>query len=106
VSSGSRSVEPHIYYYYYYYYYDPRADLDDVEIRKFLTLPGVLPTSYPMGSGALSPGVKRPGREADHSPPANAEDKKTWIYISTPPYAFMAWYLISSAQGQLYLLLY
>jgi hypothetical protein len=25
--------------------------------------------SYPMGTGALSPGVKRPGREVDHSPP-------------------------------------
>jgi hypothetical protein len=25
--------------------------------------------------GALSPGVKRPGREADHSPPSNAEVK-------------------------------
>jgi hypothetical protein len=41
--------------------------------------------------GALSPGVKRPGREADHSPPASAEVKKT----STPPYAFMAWCLIN-----------
>jgi hypothetical protein len=40
--------------------------------------------------GALSPGVKRPGREADHSPPASAEVKKMWIYTSTPPYAFMA----------------
>jgi hypothetical protein len=40
--------------------------------------------------GALSRGVKRPGREADHSPPASAEVKKTWIYTSTPPYAFMA----------------
>jgi hypothetical protein len=28
-------------------------------------------------------------READHSPPASAEIKKIWIYISTPPYAFM-----------------
>jgi hypothetical protein len=27
-----------------------------------------------------------------------------WIYTSTPPYAFMAQYLISSARGQLYLL--
>jgi hypothetical protein len=27
-------------------------------------------------SGAFSPGVKRPGREADHSPPASAEVKK------------------------------
>jgi hypothetical protein len=39
---------------------------------------------------ALSPGVKRPGREADHSPPTSAEVKKTWIYTSTPPYAFIA----------------
>jgi hypothetical protein len=39
--------------------------------------------------GALSTGVKRQGREADHSPPASDEVKKMWIYISTPPYAFM-----------------
>jgi hypothetical protein len=26
-------------------------------------------TSYPKGTGALSPGVKRPGLEADYSPP-------------------------------------
>jgi hypothetical protein len=45
--------------------------------------------------GALSPEVKRPGREADHSHPASAEVKKTWIYKSTPPYAFMAECLIS-----------
>jgi hypothetical protein len=30
------------------------------------------------------------GREADHSPPTNAEVKKTWVYTSTRPYAFMA----------------
>jgi hypothetical protein len=35
-------------------------------------------------------GVKRPGREADHSPPTSAEVKKMWIYTSTPPYVFMA----------------
>jgi hypothetical protein len=40
--------------------------------------------------GVLSLGVKRPGRESDHSPPANAEVKKMWIYTSNPPYAFMA----------------
>jgi hypothetical protein len=39
---------------------------------------------------ALSPTVKRPGLEADNSPPASAEAKKMWIYTSTPPYAFMA----------------
>jgi hypothetical protein len=50
-------------------------DLLDV----FQTGSGVHPTSYPMGTGALSPGVKRLGREADQSPPASAEVKKMWI---------------------------
>jgi hypothetical protein len=36
------------------------------------------------------PGVKRQGRETDHSPPTSAEVKKMWIYTSTPPYVFMA----------------
>jgi hypothetical protein len=35
--------------------------------------------------GALSPAVKQPGREADHSPPASAEVKKMCVYTSTPP---------------------
>jgi hypothetical protein len=39
--------------------------------------------------GALYPGVKSPGREADYLPPASAEVKKMWIYTATPPYAFM-----------------
>jgi hypothetical protein len=38
--------------------------------------------------GAVSPGVKRPRHEADHSPPASAEVKKMWIYTSTILYAF------------------
>jgi hypothetical protein len=40
-------------------------------------------------AGAFSPGIKRPGREADHSPTTSAEVKKIWIYTSTPPYALM-----------------
>jgi hypothetical protein len=40
--------------------------------------------------GALSPGIRRSVREADHSPPASAEVKKMWIYTITPPYSFMA----------------
>jgi hypothetical protein len=50
------------------------------------------PTQPPIKwvSGTLSPGLKRPGLEADHSPPTIAEVKKTWIYTSAPPYAFMA----------------
>jgi hypothetical protein len=51
---------------------------------------GVHPTSYKMGTGSSSPGLKRQGREADHSPPTSAEVKKMWIYTSTPPYVFMA----------------
>jgi hypothetical protein len=49
---------------------------------------------------ALSQGVKRPGREADHSSPASAEVKKIWVYTSTPPDAFMGKCFISEAQGQ------
>jgi hypothetical protein len=48
----------------------------------------VFSTSYSMGPGVFSPGVKRPGREAVHLPPASAEVKKIWICTSTSPYAF------------------
>jgi hypothetical protein len=50
------------------------------------------PTQPPIqwALGALLPDVKQPGREADHSPPTSAEVKKTWIYTSNFPYAFMA----------------
>jgi hypothetical protein len=37
---------------------------------------GAHPASYPMGTRGYFPGVKRPGREADHSPPPNAEVKE------------------------------
>jgi hypothetical protein len=30
-------------------------------------------------------GVKRPGHEADHSPPSSAEVKNAWSYTSAPP---------------------
>jgi hypothetical protein len=35
-------------------------------------------------------GVKRQGREADHSPPSSAEVKKSGAILSLPPYVFMA----------------
>jgi hypothetical protein len=44
--------------------------------------------------GALSLWVKKPEREADHSPPSSAEVKNTWSYTSTPPYAFTDWCLV------------
>jgi hypothetical protein len=43
---------------------------------------------------ALSPAVKQPGREADHSPSSSAEVKKVWRYTSTPQSIFMAWCLV------------
>jgi hypothetical protein len=52
---------------------------------------GAHPASYPMGTrGSLSLGVKRPGREADHSSPSSAEVKE-WVELylhssNTPPW--------------------
>jgi hypothetical protein len=44
------------------------------------------PTSYPMGArGSFLEGVKRPGREADHSPPSSAEVKEcVELYLQSP----------------------
>jgi hypothetical protein len=36
---------------------------------------GIQPASYGTGTGGDSPWIKRPGREADHSPLSNAEVK-------------------------------
>jgi hypothetical protein len=36
----------------------------------------VHPASYPVGIRGSFPGVKRPGREANHSPPSSAEVKE------------------------------
>jgi hypothetical protein len=48
--------------------------------------PALEPTQPPIQlvQGALSLGVKRPGREVDHSPPSSAEVKNAWSYTSTP----------------------
>jgi hypothetical protein len=51
---------------------------------------GTTQTHIQWAPGALPTGVKRPGREADHSPPTSAEITKMWIYTSTPAYVFMA----------------
>jgi hypothetical protein len=47
--------------------------------------PNLLSNGY---EGLFSQGVKRRGREADHSPQTSAEVKKMWIYTSTPPILF------------------
>jgi hypothetical protein len=47
------------------------------------------PSLLSNGYRELSVGVKRPGREADHSPLTTADVKNTWIYTSTSPYVLM-----------------
>jgi hypothetical protein len=62
-----------------------------------------------MGTRGSFLGVKRPGREADYSPPFSAEVKECLeLYISSlPQYAFIVWCSVKEkAQGQFYLLLY
>jgi hypothetical protein len=65
-----------------------------VGLRIFSTSsrPAMRPTQPPIQwiPAALSPGVKRQGREADDSPPTSDEVKKMWIHTSIPPYAFIA----------------
>jgi hypothetical protein len=49
--------------------------------------PAMGPTQSPTQwvPGDLSLGVKRSGREADHSPASSSEVKNAWIYTSTTP---------------------
>jgi hypothetical protein len=46
---------------------------------------GTHTASYPMGAGAVSLGVRRPGREADHSPAPGAKVKEcVELYLQSP----------------------
>jgi hypothetical protein len=73
-------------------------------MSKFSSLSTVFPSYHTfLGSaqaliqwlqGALAPEVKRLRRKGDHSSPSSVEVKKAWSYNSTPPYVFMAWYLV------------
>jgi hypothetical protein len=46
------------------------------------TYPGACPVSHSVGVGAVSRGVKRPGREVEHTPPSSADVKNKWSYTS------------------------
>jgi hypothetical protein len=67
-----------------------RSDFESRKSQEFLLLHvvqtgfAVHPTSHIIGKG-----VKRPGCEADHSPPTSAMAKKMWICTSTSSYVFM-----------------
>jgi hypothetical protein len=64
--------------------------LEATDLTKCGYLFFVQPASYQWALRPLSPKVKRPCREADLSPPASAENKKTCVYTTTPSYVFMA----------------
>jgi len=61
----------------------------ELEIYLFITFstPALGPTQPPTQwvPGALSLWIKRPGREADHSPPSSAKVKNAWSYASSTP---------------------
>jgi hypothetical protein len=53
---------------------------------------GANPASNLKGTGDWFPKIKRPGREADRSPPSSADIKNCGA-IFNPPNAFMEWRL-------------
>jgi hypothetical protein len=90
----------------------PATSLRVITTQKTMTkiyrLFKIMITLLSNGYQRLFPGgkaVKRPGHEADHSPPASAEVKNAWSCTYTSQYAFMAWCPFK-AQGKLYLYLY
>jgi hypothetical protein len=57
--------------------------------------PALVPTHPPFQwvPAVLSSGIKRQGRESDHSPPSSAKVKNSWSYTFSPSYVFVAWCL-------------
>jgi hypothetical protein len=45
---------------------------------------GAHPVYYLVGTGVISPGMKRPVREVDHTHASSAEVKSEWSYV--PPF--------------------
>jgi hypothetical protein len=66
-------------------YFIPTGAINFSLLRNVQTGSGAQPASYSVGIG-----VKRPGRDVDHSPP-NAEVRMRGAMLLLPLYAFMAW---------------
>jgi hypothetical protein len=76
--------------------FDSRWELGFSLHYRVQTGSGAQAGSYPNGyRRLLTLGLKRPGREAYHSPPSSAEVTNAWSYTSTVPYVFMAWCLVT-----------
>jgi hypothetical protein len=69
----------------------PGGGNDGIFFFAVASRPALGPTQPPIQfvPDAITSGVKRPVREADHSPPSNAE--VPWNYTSTSQYVFTAW---------------
>jgi hypothetical protein len=67
-----------------------------VSCARYIWIQALGPTQLPIQwvPAALSPEVKRPGREADHSPPSSAEVKNAWRYISHSNTSAWRWFLV------------
>jgi hypothetical protein len=63
---------------------------DSFLLRDVHTVSGSHPVSYPVGIWVISPGVKRQGREADHSPPSSTEGKNVGAILPSPIYFYGA----------------
>jgi hypothetical protein len=79
-----------------------RAGLNSHQRHHVQTGSGAHPAFCPVGTGALTPRVKRPEREADNWPPSSAE-VNAWSCTSILPYVFMPWYLIKHRDDFVYL---
>jgi hypothetical protein len=53
-------------------------------LNKFQSGSGAHPASYPLGIGAISAGVKRPGREVNHLPLSSAKVKNSGVIPPLP----------------------
>jgi hypothetical protein len=59
---------------------------------------GLTQSSIQWAPWSLFPGIKRPGRGADHSPPSSGEVRNVWSCTYTHPCLFVAWCLIEALQ--------
>jgi hypothetical protein len=67
---------------------------------------GAHPASYPMDIRGSSPGVKRPGSEADYSPPSSAVKECVELYLHSPSTPRGVVLSYKKTQGKCYLLTY
>jgi hypothetical protein len=66
----------------------PAVAKDISVLHSVKTYSGAHLASYPIGTGAVSPEEKRPGRKADHAPPSIADIKNGGAIPPLPQYSW------------------